>query len=66
MKITVTVECQEDFDGFDGEYAFCRNDIEDLYQLSGLFLDATRGMGYDGVTDVGFEKADGTVLFGSF
>jgi len=66
MKITVIVEAKEDYDGYDGVSTFSRSNVEDLYQISGLFLSVMQGIGFDYVTDVGFEDNDGKVTFGKF
>ena len=66
MKITVTVESTEDYDGYDGVSTFNRNNVEDLFQISALFLSVMQGVGFDYVNDVGFEKDDGQVTFGKF
>jgi len=66
MKITVTVETTEDYDGYDGVYTFSRSNMEDLFQISALFLSVMQAVGFDYVTGVGFEKDDGQVTFGKF
>ena len=41
-----------------------RDGVFDLYTMSQFLADAMRGAGYSYVTDVGFEKEDGTATFG--
>lgn len=61
VSITFTADSQED--GFDGSTTVVRGSIDDLYGLGQAFGDAARAAGYTYVTDVAFEKDDGTMCF---
>jgi hypothetical protein len=62
VSITFTTDCEED--GFDGSTTVVRGNVDDLYSLGQAFADAARAGGFPYVEDVGFEKGDGTVVFG--
>ena len=51
-------------DGFDGSSRVSRDEVDDLYALAQMITDAVKGAGFDYVVNTGFEKDDGTMLFG--
>lgn len=64
MRIEITSHFDKEDDGFDGVLTYSRDNVDDLYTLAQYLADFTRGVGYDYVVNVGFEKDDGSVLFG--
>lgn len=64
MRVSIDFYFDKDEDGYEGSSSCSRDNIEDLYGLSQMLGDAVRGAGFSYVTDVGFEKDDGTVIFG--
>ncbi len=64
MKVSIKFECNSYDDGFDGETSASREGVEDLYAMAQFLTDAVKGAGYTYVTDVGFEKDDGSMVFG--
>lgn len=64
MRIEITAHFDTDDDGFNGSVSTMREDVDDLYTFAQYLTDFTRGIGYDYVVNVGFEKDDGSVLFG--
>ena len=63
MKVSITFTADSEEDGFDGSTTVVRGNIEDLYGLGQSYRDATVAAGYPYVTDVAFEKDDGTMCF---
>lgn len=64
MKMTIIFELNEEEDGVAGELIYTKSGIDDLHSLAHGYAFATRGVGYTYVENVGFEKEDGTVIFG--
>ena len=64
VTITFTPDCEDD--GFSGSTTVTRNYVIELSELSNAFRDATNAAGYTYVEDVGFEKDDGTMVFGGY
>jgi hypothetical protein len=64
MQVSITFTTDSEDDGFDGSTTVVRKNIDDLYGLGQAFVDATRAGGFTYVEDIGFEKDDGTVVFG--
>lgn len=64
MRVDIEFYFDKENDGFDGSSRISRDEVDDLYALSQMITDAVRGAGFDYVTDTGFEKNDGTMVFG--
>jgi hypothetical protein len=54
----------KEIDGYEGSLNVSRDDVEDLYALAQFVTQCVQGAGFNYVTDVGFEKDDGTLVFG--
>lgn len=66
MQVTMTFNSESEADGFQGSTTVVRYNVDDLYGLGRAFADAARAAGYTYVEDVGFEKDDGSMVFGDF
>lgn len=66
MNVNLEAVADKDEDGFNGNITIYREEIEDIYQLANLFTDFAVAMGFTYVKSVGFEKDDGTVVWGDF
>ena len=64
MQVSITFTTDSEDDGFDGSTTVVRGNIDDLYGLGQAFADAARAGGFPYVEDVGFEKDDGSMIFG--
>lgn len=64
MQVSITFTTDSEDDGFDGSTTVVRGNIDDLYGLGQAFADAARAGGFQYVEDVGFEKDDGSMIFG--
>ena len=64
MRVNIDFYFDKDDDGVDGSSSSTRDGVDNLYTMSQFLTDAMRGAGFSYVTDVGFEKDDGTVVFG--
>jgi len=64
MRVSIDFYFDKDEDGVEGSSSATRDGVDDLYTMSQFLTDAMRGAGFSYVTDVGFEKDDGTVVFG--
>tara|TARA_R110002167_G_scaffold86335_4_gene233788 strand:+ start:875 stop:1075 length:201 start_codon:yes stop_codon:yes gene_type:complete len=64
VQVIFTPDCEDD--GFVGSTTVTRNYVIELSDLSNAFRDATNAAGYTYVEDVGFEKDDGTMVFGGY
>ena len=64
MRVSIDFHFDKEFDGYDGSSSASRDDVEDLYTMAQFFTDAMKGAGFGYVTDVGFEKDDGNIVFG--
>jgi hypothetical protein len=53
-----------DFYFYEGSLSVSRDDVEDLYALAQFVTQCVQGAGFNYVTDVGFEKDDGNIVFG--
>lgn len=64
MQVTISFETNVEDDGVAGTSVFIRDNVDDLYELSSVFADATRGIGFTYVQDVGFLKSGGSEIWG--
>jgi len=64
MKINITFTMDEEDYGKDVITTATSEGIDDLYDVSNFLTMAMNGAGFSYVTNVGFEKDDGTVVFG--
>lgn len=64
MRVDIEFYFDKENDGFDGSSRISRDEVDDLYALSQMITDAVRGAGFDYVVNTGFEKNDGTMVFG--
>ena len=64
MRVNIDFYFDKEDDGVEGSSSSTRDGVDDLYTMSQFLTDAMRGAGFSYVTDVGFEKDDGTVVFG--
>ena len=66
MQVTMRFNSESEADGFQGSTTVVRYNVDDLYSLGRAYADAARAAGYTYVEDVGFEKDDGSMVFGDF
>lgn len=66
MDLNLEANADKDADGFNGNITMYREEVEDIYQLANLFTDFAVACGFTYVKAVGFEKDDGTVVWGDF
>ena len=66
MRVSIDFQYNKEDDGYDGSSSASRDEVEDLYTMAQFFTDAMKGAGFSYVVDVGFEKDDGTIVFGEF
>ena len=64
MRVSMDFYFDKEIDGYDGELCVSRSDVEDLYALAQFVTQCVQGAGFNYVTDVGFEKDDGNIVFG--
>jgi len=64
MRVDIDFYFDKENDGFDGSSRVSRDEVDDLYALAQMITDAVKGAGFDYVVNTGFEKDDGTMLFG--
>lgn len=64
MRIDISAYMDKDEDGYEGSCNVTRDDVDDLYMLADVFTQAAKSMGYTYVNAVGFEKDDGTMVWG--
>lgn len=64
MRVDIEFYFEKESDGFDGSTRVHREEVDDLYALAQMITDAVKGAGFDYVVNTGFEKDDGTMLFG--
>ena len=64
MRIDISAYMDKDDDGYEGSINITRDDVDDLYELAFTFTQAAKAMGYTYVEAVGFEKDDGTMVWG--
>lgn len=64
MRVNIDFYFDKEEDGVSGSARFCREDVDDLYELAQLMTDAVRGAGFSYVVNTGFEKDNGEVVFG--
>lgn len=64
MRIDISAYMDKDNDGYEGSSNITRDDVEDLYVLADVFTQAVKNMGFTYVNAVGFEKDDGTMIWG--
>lgn len=64
MRIDISSYMDKDDDGYEGSSNVSRDGVEDLYTLAEVFTQACKAMGYTYVNSVGFEKDDGTMVWG--
>ena len=66
MRVSIDFQYDKEDDGYDGSSSASRDGVEDLYAMARFFTDAMKGAGFSYVVDVGFEKDDGSIVFGEF
>lgn len=66
MDLNLEANADKEADGFNGNITMYREEVEDIYQLANLFTDFAVACGFTYVKAVGFEKDDGTVVWGDF
>ena len=64
MRIDISTYMDKEEDGYNGSSNVTREDVDDLYGLAEVFTQAAIAMGYTYVNAVGFEKDDGTMVWG--
>lgn len=64
MRVNIDFQFDREFDGYEGSASASRDNIEDLYTMAQFLTDAMKGAGFTYVVDVGFEKDDGSIVFG--
>ena len=66
MDVNLEAVADAEEDGYNGNITIYREDVEDIYQLANLFTDFAVAMGFTYVKAVGFEKDDGSMVWGDF
>ena len=66
MDLNLEANADKNLDGYSGNITMYREEVEDIYQLANLFTDFAVACGFTYVKAVGFEKDDGTVVWGDF
>ena len=66
MNVNLEAVADAEEDGYNGNIPIYREDVEDIYQLANLFTDFAVAMGFPYVKAVGFEKDDGSMVWGDF
>ena len=66
MKVILSAVMEQEEDGVEGLITIERSDVEDLHSLAQVVADFARASGFTYVSDVGFEKDDGSMSFGEF
>ena len=66
MNVNLEAVADAEEDGYNGNITIYREDVEDIYQLANLFTDFAVAMGFTYVEAVGFEKDDGSMVWGDF
>ncbi len=66
MQVTMIFKSESEADGFQGSTTVIRDNVEDLYGLGRAYADGARAGGFPYIEDVGFEKDDGSMVFGEF
>jgi hypothetical protein len=64
LQVSIKFQYEKDDDGFYGSSSSSRDGVEDLYTMAQFLTDAMKGAGFSYVVDVGFEKDDGSIIFG--
>ena len=64
MRVSMDFYFDKETDGYEGSLNVNRDDVEDLYALAQFVTQCAQGAGFNHVTDVGFEKDDGNIVFG--
>jgi len=64
MQVSISFKYTAEEDGYEGMSEHVHEDVFSLDQLAMLFGDAVRGAGWSYVCNVGFEKDDGSMVFG--
>ena len=64
MRVSIDFQFDKEDDGYDGSSSASRGDVVDLYTMAQFLTDAMKGAGFTYVVDVGFEKDDGSIIFG--
>ena len=66
MNVNLEAVADAEEDGYNGNITIYREDVEDIYQLANLFTDFAVAIGFTYVKAVGFEKDDGSMVWGDF
>ena len=66
MKVTLMFDFNEETDGISGSTISTRDNCDTLEDVAQFITDAMRGASWSYVTNTGFEKDDGSVVFGTF
>lgn len=64
MRVSIDFQFDKEDDGYDGSSSASRDGVVDLYTMAQFLTDAMKGAGFTYVVDVGFEKDDGSIIFG--
>lgn len=64
MRVSMDFYFDKEIDGYEGSLSVSRDSVEDLYALAQFVTQSVQGAGFNYVTDVGFEKDDGNIVFG--
>lgn len=66
MRVELNFTFDEEDDGFSGYISSSRDNVDTLEEMAQFMTDALRGASFSYVENVGFEKDDGSVVFGTF
>lgn len=66
MKVILSAVMEQEEDGVEGLITVERSGVEDLHSLAQVVGVFARASGFTYVSDVGFEKEDGSMSFGEF
>jgi hypothetical protein len=64
VRVSIDFQFDKEDDGYDGSSSASRDGVVDLYTMAQFLTDAMKGAGFTYVVDVGFEKDDGSIIFG--
>jgi hypothetical protein len=66
VRVSIDFQYDKEDDGYDGSSSASRDGVLDLHTMAQFLTDAMKGAGFSYVVDVGFEKDDGSIVFGEF
>ena len=66
MRVTLMFEFDKEEDGISGSSTSTRDDCLTLEEIAQFITDGIQGAGFSYVENTGFEKDDGSVVFGTF